>query len=110
LRAPFDLVFESPNLATIKSLGNGINVYDPSFFNGPPFIFTLYTPLYHLICAAMPMSAANPFLVGRLVALVFMLLAILGVLWVARPRNWPVIFLAVGLFCLLHPVTANAAF
>src|SRR6267154_2385883 len=66
LASSFDLVFESPNLATIKALRQGLNVYDPSLFNSPPFTFTLYTPLYHLICAVMPMNRASPFLAGRL--------------------------------------------
>ena len=47
LNSPFDLVFEGPNLATIQALGQGVNVYHPDFFNAPPFVFTLYTPLYH---------------------------------------------------------------
>ena len=58
----------------------------------------------------MPGHPANPFLTGRLVALGFMTLSVLAVWWVARPRNYAVTFLAVGLFLLLHPVTANAAF
>jgi len=110
LASPFDLVFESPNLASINSLRNGLNIYDPAAFNAPPFVFTLYTPLYHLICAALPASAANPFLTGRWVALVFMVLAAAGICWVARRRSWPPILLVLGLFCLLHPVSTNAGF
>jgi hypothetical protein len=66
--------------------------------------------LYHLVCAAMPASSANPFLAGRIVALAFMLLAVLGVLWIGKPRDWTLIVLTMGLFFLLHPVSANSAF
>ena len=110
LSSPFDLVFESPNLATITALRHGVNVYHPSVFDGPPFVFTLYTPLYHLMCAALPTSATNPFLAGRLVALAFMVSALLGILWVRKPRNWAWIVLAGSLFLLLHPVSSNLAF
>ena len=109
LASPYDLVFESPNLASINALRSGLNIYDPAVFNAPPFVFTLYTPLYHLICAALP-SSANAFLTGRWVALVFMVLAVVGICRAARPRPWPIILLALSLFCLLHPVTANAGF
>jgi hypothetical protein len=39
-----------------------------------------------------------------------MTLTVLGVWWAARPRRFAVTFLAIGLFLLLHPVVANAAF
>ena len=110
LTAPFDLVFESPNLATINALRHGVNVYSSSFFDAPPFVFTLYTPLYHLLCAAMPASATNPFFAGRLIAFVFMMSAVLGVLWVSKPRHWIWIILVTGLFLLLHPVSSNLVF
>lgn len=110
LMIPFDLVFESPNLATIQSLRHGVNIYDPAFFNAHPFIFTLYTPLYHLICAALPDSNANPFLTGRLVALTFFSAAMVSTLWVANSRNWIATLLFLGSFMLLHPVASNFAF
>ena len=110
LATPFDLVYEGPNLATIEGLRRGVNVYAPAFFNGYPFVFTLYTPLYHLICANLPAHSANPFLTGRLVALTFMGAAALGVLWAARPRNWAHVVLGLGPFLLLHPVVSNLAF
>jgi hypothetical protein len=108
--APFDLVFESPNLATIEGLRRGANVYDASFFNAPPFVFTMYTPLYHLICAAVPSHSGNPFMAGRLIAMLFMTAAVLGILWVAKPRDWTMLCLAVGLFLLLRPVGSNLSF
>jgi len=110
LNAPFDLVFESPNLATIKALDRGINVYHPDYFNAPPFVFTLYTPLYHWICAALPSHPSNPFWTGRLVALGFLTFTLAGVWWATRARHSSLALLTMGLFLLLHPVTGNAAF
>ena len=110
LTFPFDLVFESPNLSTITALRHGANIYSASVFDAPPFVFTLYTPLYHLVCAALPASGTNPFLTGRIVALVFMAAAILCALWVTKPRHGTWMILAVSLFLLLHPVSSNFVF
>jgi hypothetical protein len=110
LADPFDLTFESPNLATIQALRREANVYDAAFFNGRPFVFTMYTPLYHLICAHLPSSASNPFLTGRLVALAFMGMAALGIFHVCKPRDWTIALLWAGTFLLLHPVVSNLAF
>ena len=110
LATPFDIIFESPNLATIQAIRGGANVYDSTFFNAHPFIFTLYTPLYHMICASLPDSATNPFFTGRLVALTFMSAAALGALWVSTLRNWTTILLWMAPFLLLHPVVSNLAF
>jgi len=110
LATPFDLAFESPNLASIEALRQGLNIYDPSVFNHHPFIFTLYTPLYHLICAHLPGSADNPFLTGRLVAVAFMGGAALLVFCAAQPGQRLAVLAWLGLFFLLRPVTSNLAF
>jgi hypothetical protein len=65
---PFDLCFETPNLATIKLIKDGWNPYSPDVYNGMPFILTMYTPLYHDLVALLPVARSNPFFYGRLVS------------------------------------------
>ncbi len=131
LAAPFDLVYESPNLSTIEVVRAGGNPYSPAVYDDAPFVFTVYTPLYHVLVAALPASRENPFLSGRLVALACML-ASAGLLFAlprpvtgqpsARPQaswaarvvtslrsaSWAA--LAAACFLALWPVTSNAAF
>ena len=73
--APWDLVFETPNLGTIKLIQGGKNPYDPEIYAAPPFIITLYTPLYHYLVAALPEHSGNPFFTGRLVSMLSLLAA-----------------------------------
>jgi hypothetical protein len=69
---PYDLVFESPNPTSIELVRAGENPYDPAIYAAPPFLLTMYTPLYHYLVAAHP---ENPFLTGRWVACISMLTA-----------------------------------
>jgi len=114
LRAPFDLVYESPNLSTIEVLRAGGNPYSPDVFDAAPFVLTIYTPLYHLVVAALPAVDGHPFLVGRIVALLSMLGAAM-LLFAARAeasgsRGLAVAALAAAAFLALWPVSLNAAF
>jgi hypothetical protein len=109
LATPFDLVYEGPNLATIQEIQNGANIYAPSTFDAHRFVATMYTPLFHLICAALPASDSNPFLTGRLVGLFFMFSAALGAFLVSKSQNWAVSVLWLGPFLLLHPVVSYLA-
>ena len=52
--APFDLVYETPNLSTIMLIKEGINPYDPAVYDALPFVITPYTPLYHYLVASLP--------------------------------------------------------
>jgi hypothetical protein len=109
LAAPFDLLYETPNLRTIQLLQQGRNIYDPTVYADAPFWITVYTPLYHYLVAALPSSMDNPFLAGRWVALCFMLLSALTVFVVGRRTLW-VSVLAFALFFLTDPVVSNTAF
>jgi hypothetical protein len=100
LQAPFDLIYESPNLTTIQAIKAGRNVYDPHIYLEPPFHLTIYTPLYHYLVAALPASEHNRYLAGRLVAMTFMILAAATPLLIDRGRP--------GGF--LWPVTSNTVF
>ena len=111
LAIPFDLCYESPNLCTILALKAGHNVYSPGMYADLPFHITMYTPLYHYIAAALPHSTSNPFLTGRIVAMVFMLLAAATLFCAWRGKRmfaFPV--LGLGLFFLVRPVVLNTAF
>ena len=111
LNAPFDQVYESPNLATIRAIRAGSNIYDSRLYLEPPFTLTAYTPLYHYVVAAFPASVRNPFFTGRLLALGFMLGAAAIPIWLDRGRRGAFAgVLAAGVFLFLWPVTANLAF
>ena len=108
---PFDIVYESPNLATIRLLQAGHPVYSPATYDRPPFVITIYPPLYHALIAALPQSASNPFLTGRIVAACSML-GLTGLFFLIgdppRTRWWP--SLAAGLFFGVRPIVSNTAF
>jgi hypothetical protein len=72
LGVPFDLIYESPNLSTIKLIQSGKNIYSPNVYAIPPFYITIYTPLYHYLVALGPTNTLNPFLFGRLIGMIFM--------------------------------------
>ena len=111
LRAPFDLVFEAPNLSTIKLIKAGENPYSPDVYSKPPFILTLYPPFYHYIAAAFPIPDDNPFFFGRLVSLICMFLATLSLFFVNRRNRIRLLpFIAAGVFFSFHPVINNTAF
>ena len=73
--APFSLdAGEFSNLESIKVIRAGENPYSAEIYGAPPFVFTGYTPIYHYVVALLPMPDENPFLWGRVVAAVSMLL------------------------------------
>lgn len=113
LIAPFDLVYETPNLSTIKLIQAGKNPYDPEIYSNVPFIISIYTPLYHYITASLPPHYANPFLSGRIVSMISMLLSA-SILFFVLPRNKkPLIFtsfLAFATYFSFWPVISNTAF
>ena len=105
LVAPFSLdAGEFSNLESIKVIRAGENPYSPDVYSAPPFVFTGYTPLYHYVVALFPMPDANPFLWGRVVAALAMLLAGLLPFLVAGRSGWKVASVAVGVFFALAPV------
>ncbi|HTE06568.1 MAG TPA: hypothetical protein VK824_10250 [Planctomycetota bacterium] len=69
LASPYDLMYESPNLATIRAIRSGLSPYDPAVYAGVPFTLTPYTPLYFYALALLPEAPGRPFLVARLVSL-----------------------------------------
>ena len=70
LSTRYDLGIESHNLATIRLLQQGKPIYAREFFDGVPFIITIYNPLYFFLTATLPQSETNPFIAGRIVSLV----------------------------------------
>jgi hypothetical protein len=105
--APYDIGYETPGLRTIQLIREGRNIYAPEIYDAPTFWITLYTPLYHYIAAGLPTSAENPFLAGRIVALVFMLAAGATVFAVGGRAVWAGV-LAFGTFFLIHNVITDA--
>jgi len=69
LTFPLDLEFETLQLRTVRVIESGANPYGPETYASLPYVFSVYTPLYHLLVAALPEVAGRPFLVGRLLAL-----------------------------------------
>ncbi len=111
LQAPFDLVFESPNLATIKIIQAGKNPYSPDIYARNPFVITLYTPLYHYVTALFPVPKANPFFYGRIVAMISMFLSAFTLLGVNKKNQIPLLpFIAMGVFFSFWDVINNTAF
>ena len=101
LPTPFDLGYESPQLCTISAIQKGHNIYDPDIYNDLPFILTMYTPAYHYLVAILPQHPNNRFFTGRIVSMVFMVLASLCLLFPWRLRqNLTFSILAIGCFFL----------
>lgn len=70
LFAPFDITYETPVVATVKLIQEGHNPYDESFYMRPPYVMTMYTPVYHYVVAGVsPFTGENRFLPGRLVSM-----------------------------------------
>ena len=107
--APFSLdAGEFSNLESIKVIRAGENPYSAEIYGAPPFVFTGYTPIYHYVVALLPMPDENPFLWGRVVAAVSMLLVgLLPFLVVAR-SGLGVAGVAMGVFFALAPVAYRA--
>ena len=111
LQAPYDLFFESHNLATIKAIGQNAPIYSPSFYADLPFIITIYNPLYHYLVASLPAKYDNPFFTGRLISLISLILCALLLLKVGDTRKnlaAPILFM--GLIFLLPVNVQNAAY
>ncbi|MCD4716189.1 MAG: hypothetical protein K8R45_05540 [Desulfobacterales bacterium] len=111
LQAPFDLVYESPNLSTIKLIQSGENPYNPNIYSQNPFVITIYTPLYHYVTAGFPILDENPFFFGRIVSMVSMFLSAFVLFFVNKQKSigmLPVI--AIGVFFSFWPVISNTAF
>jgi hypothetical protein len=108
LASPFDLMYESPNLGTVRVIESGRSPYDPVVYAGSSFTLTPYTPLYFYALAALPEAPARPFLVARLLSLASIVLcALVLAVW---SRRATAALLAVGLFLLAWPVTAYASY
>lgn len=111
LNAPFDLVFETPNLTSIKVIQEGYNPYDPALYAQPPYNITVYTPLYHYLVSLFPFDRANPFFYGRIVACVAMLAAAASLFVVdIRHRNLLLSLIAISVFFGVWPVLQNTVF
>ncbi len=112
LNAPFDLVFETPNLGVIKFIQDGGNPYNPDTYSKAPFIFTVYTPLYHYIVASLPTLDKNPYFTGRVVSMIAMFLSAFTLFFVTDNNKQTIILplLAFGLFFSIWPVLSNTAF
>ena len=108
---PFDLEFETLQLRTVRVIEAGLNPYGPETYADLPFVFSVYTPLYHLLVAALPEAAGRPFLSGRLLALAAMLLVAASLFAVDGRRTRPGLAAgACGWFLLLWPVAGHAAY
>ena len=110
LAATFDLMSEGPHMSTVKALERGDDIYDPRSFLDLPFYMTPYTPLYHVVVAALPQRAGNPFFTGRVVATVCMLAAAASLLFVAGRGQLPTALIALAAFFLIRAVTDNTAY
>src|SRR6185436_12571521 len=111
LTFPLDLEFETLQLRTVRVIESGANPYGPETYASLPYVFSVYTPLYHLLVAALPEVAGKPFLVGRLLALGATLLVAAGFFLVDGRRTRPALAaFACGVFLLLWPVAGHAAY
>ncbi len=112
LTFPFDLCFETPNLATIKAIKDGSNPYSPEVYDALPFVFTIYTPLYHYLVALLPIEDSNPFFGGRLVSCICVLACGLLSLFVHRNGRGKSLTACVLPFLVFSfwPLMKNAAF
>ena len=111
LGAPFDLVFESPNLSTIKLIKAGKNPYEQNIYSNLPFNITLYTPLYHYITSMLPILEGNPFFFGRIISLFSMFVSAFVLFFVNKKNQLQALpFIAISIFFSFWPVSLNTAF
>jgi hypothetical protein len=110
LAAPFDLISEGPHMCTVKAIQAGSNIYDSRSFLDLPFFMTPYTPLYHVLVAALPQHPENPFFTGRVVAALFMVAAAATLLVVAGRGQRATAVIAVAAFFLIRSVTGDTAY
>jgi hypothetical protein len=112
LNTRYDLGIESINLATIRSLRQGKAIYADSFFRKPPFIITIYNPLFHYITAIMPQSKTNEFYTGRFISLVSTVLSLILLFLPGYSRGFPkirVVSIFAVSWVLLHPIFLESA-
>jgi hypothetical protein len=111
LPVAFDLAYETPTAAVIRLIQAGRTPYDPASYASPPFVMTVYTPLYPYLVAALPPVAGNPFLVGRVVSAVSLLLAASLLFAVhGRGRGWAVPALAFAAYFSFWPALIHTAY
>lgn len=111
LNAPFDLIFETPNLCTIKLIKDGKNPYDPEIYSKPPFLITIYTPLYHYIAATLPINKKNPFLYGRILSLLAMFAAASALFLIPGKKTFLIFsILGFSLYFSIWTVVSNTSF
>lgn len=110
LLEPYDLVYESPNLRTIEMLAAGRPIYAAEVYDGIPFVFTMYPPLYHAVIAALPSISTNPYFTGRLVGCIALLGAAATLALVGGRAGLPSALLCIACLWLFHPVTHVTAF
>ncbi len=67
LAAPYDTDYETPAYATTEVILRGLNPYAPEVYAEPPFVLTMYTPLYFGLAAALNALGGHPFFAGRLI-------------------------------------------
>lgn len=106
---PHDLVFESPNVQTIELIRRHENPYAETSYNDPPFVITLYTPIFHYIVSSFPQLDGNIYGVGRMVSAISMFMAAFGLLLADRKSKW-FGFVAFVTFFSLWFVISNTAF
>lgn len=105
ISAPFDVASESPQLCTIQAIREGKNIYDPAMYKDIPFILSMYTPGYHYLVASLPQHEYNRFFTGRIVSMVFMVLAGCCLFFPCNLRhNITFSILAIGSFFLIRSV------
>ncbi|HEY2385433.1 MAG TPA: hypothetical protein VGK30_00610 [Candidatus Binatia bacterium] len=110
LAAPFDLISEGPHLCTVQAIMRGGDIYDPRSFLDMPFYMSPYSPLFHVLDAALPQREANPFFTGRVLAIVFMSGAAMALCAAAGRRRGGLALLAIAAFFLIRPVTLNTTY
>ncbi|MGE0607190.1 MAG: hypothetical protein AB7O62_08870 [Pirellulales bacterium] len=111
LACPSDLVYESPNLATIQQIRAGQPIYDARVYDSGPFVLTMYTPLYHYLVAKLPQREGNPFHTGRIVSMLAMLGAA-GLLFLPgrASQSWILPVVAVGAMFCVRPIVSNTVY
>jgi len=111
LACPLDLEFETLQLRTVRVIESGANLYGAETYADLPFVFSVYTPLYHLLVAALPEAPGRPFLTGRIVSLAAMLLVGVSLFLVdGRRTRAGLAACACGWFLLLWPVAGHSAY
>lgn len=111
LTAPYDIGYESPQLCTIKLIQNGKNIYDRSIYERSPFTLTMYTPGYHYLAALLPQFQDNIFVTGRILAMVFMVLASFSLFLPWRPfNNLAISFAVIAILFSINTIISHTAY